>query len=57
MHCPQDPAANAVEHNSVPVWDLPTPLFHWLLAVLVAVNVYTGMTGGLQEIRVRMRTG
>ncbi len=29
------------------VWDLPTRLFHWLLATLVIVSFVTGKTGGL----------
>lgn len=28
------------------VWDLPTRLFHWLLAILVAAAFYTGLLGG-----------
>lgn len=30
----------------LPVWDLPTRLFHWLLVVLVAVSFTTGSIGG-----------
>ena len=30
----------------IPVWDLPTRLFHWLLVVLVAVSFTTGVVGG-----------
>lgn len=30
----------------VRVWDLPTRLFHWLLAALVAVSFVTGRIGG-----------
>lgn len=30
----------------VPVWDLPTRLFHWLLAALVAAAFVTAKTGG-----------
>lgn len=30
----------------IPVWDLPTRLFHWLLVVLVAVSFTTGAIGG-----------
>lgn len=29
------------------VWDLPTRLFHWILAILVAALVFTGLTGRL----------
>ncbi len=32
--------------NSVPVWDLPTRLFHWLLAALVAAAFATAKAGG-----------
>jgi cytochrome b len=31
---------------ALPVWDLPTRLFHWLLVVLVAVSFTTGSIGG-----------
>jgi cytochrome b len=31
---------------AIPVWDLPTRLFHWLLLVLVAVSFTTGSIGG-----------
>ena len=31
---------------AMPVWDLPTRLFHWLLLVLVAVSFTTGSMGG-----------
>lgn len=31
---------------AIPVWDLPTRLFHWLLVVLVALSFTTGSIGG-----------
>ena len=31
---------------TIKVWDAPVRLFHWLLAVLVAVSVSTGYIGG-----------
>ena len=31
-----------VEQRAIRVWDLPTRLFHWLLVVLVAVDLFTG---------------
>ena len=31
---------------AIPVWDLPTRLFHWLLVVLVAASFTTGSIGG-----------
>jgi len=31
---------------AIPVWDLPTRLFHWLLVVLVAVCFVTAKSGG-----------
>jgi cytochrome b len=31
-----------VEPRMIRVWDLPTRLFHWLLVVLVAVDLFTG---------------
>lgn len=45
-----DGAGRARAIRSVRVWDLPTRLFHWLLAALVAVNIYTGTVGGLAEM-------
>lgn len=33
-------------HISVRVWDVPTRLFHWLLALLVGVSWYTGSKAG-----------
>jgi cytochrome b len=33
------------------VWDLPTRLFHWVLVLLVAVNIVTGNIGGLREMQ------
>mgnify|MGYP003574200692 FL=1 len=39
--------AKAVEAaQPVKVWDLPTRLFHWLLAALVAASFVTGRIGG-----------
>ena len=32
--------------RNVRVWDLPTRLFHWLLAVLVVAAYITGQIGG-----------
>jgi|GEM_PF-6732210 len=31
---------------AIPVWDLPTRLFHWLFVVLLAVSFVTGNIGG-----------
>ena len=31
---------------AIPVWDLPSRLFHWLLVILVAVSFTTGNIGG-----------
>ncbi len=39
------------------VWDPPTRLFHWLLTVLVAVNIYTGLIGGLDEMEIHFWSG
>lgn len=33
--------------NRIPVWDLPTRLFHWALVLLFAALVYTGKMGKL----------
>lgn len=35
----------ATTPRAVPVWDLPTRLFHWLLAILVAFSWWSGEQG------------
>lgn len=35
----------AAKSRAVPVWDLPTRLFHWLLAILVAFSWWSGEQG------------
>lgn len=44
--------ANPTEAPSKPplVWDLPLRLFHWALAIAVAVCLYTGIHGGFYEM-------
>lgn len=44
MPDPHDPAATALRLTRV--WDLPTRLFHWLLASLVVFNAITGQFAG-----------
>jgi cytochrome b len=34
--------------KDVPVWDLPTRFFHWLLALSVGINLIVGPRGGWQ---------
>lgn len=34
-------------HTAVRIWDLPTRLFHWLLACLVIALIVTGSLGGV----------
>lgn len=40
------PAADRQALRKVRVWDLPTRLFHWLLALTIAGSVITGSIGG-----------
>jgi len=40
------PESSAPELRATRVWDLPTRLFHWLLALLVIGSVATGQIGG-----------
>jgi cytochrome b len=42
----QDTAPTPTGSSVVRVWDLPTRLFHWLLAAAVVAQVTTGMIGG-----------
>ena len=35
-----------MQHKRVKVWDLPTRLFHWLLALCVGAAIVTGQIGG-----------
>ena len=39
------------------VWDLPLRLFHWLLSLLVAFSLYTGINGGFKEMDYHMISG
>ena len=39
------------------VWDLPLRLFHWLLAIAIGVSLYTGLTGGFEEMDWHQRSG
>lgn len=41
----------------VPVWDVPTRLFHWALVVLVVANVATGKIGGVRLMEIHMMSG
>lgn len=43
--------------RQVRVWDLPTRVFHWLLVLLVVLNLYTGNVGGLREMELHMLSG
>ena len=40
------PSTDNRRPSAIPVWDLPTRLFHWLLVVMVAVSFITGSIGG-----------
>ncbi|MBS0598269.1 MAG: cytochrome b/b6 domain-containing protein, partial [Proteobacteria bacterium] len=42
--------------QSVRIWDLPTRLFHWLLALAVVAMLATGMIGG-EALNLHMRIG
>lgn len=35
-----------MQHKRITVWDLPTRIFHWLLAVCVAAALISGQIGG-----------
>ena len=39
------------------LWDWATRLFHWLLVIAVAVSIYTGNDGGLDEMDWHMISG
>jgi len=43
--------------KKVLVWDLPTRLFHWSVAILFCVSLYTGFNGGLNEMDYHMLSG
>jgi cytochrome b len=54
-HRPVDPVEEPLA--IVPVWDMPTRLFHWVLVVLVVINVATGKIGGLRLMEIHMMSG
>lgn len=39
------------------IWDLPLRLFHWALAIAVAICLYTGINGGFYEMDWHMVSG
>ncbi|WP_430398988.1 cytochrome b/b6 domain-containing protein [Ferrovibrio sp.] len=41
------PTLSVPANHSIPVWDLPTRLFHWVLVIAVCVLFYTGLQGKL----------
>jgi len=45
------------EKSWITVWDLPTRVFHWSLAILVGTSIYTGLDGGLAAMEWHMRSG
>lgn len=54
---PRPPGDTAAPSRTVRVWDLPTRAFHWLLVVLVVVNIYTGNVGGVANMEWHMLSG
>lgn len=43
--------------TSVPVWDVPTRIFHWALVLLVLLNVVSGKIGGNTLMEYHMLSG
>ena len=39
------------------IWDIPVRVFHFLILILVAVSIYTGETGGFEEMDYHMLAG
>jgi len=56
-HSPAESTRNDRDSGRIRVWDPATRLFHWLLVALVIVNVYTGLTGGLNEMKYHVLSG
>ncbi len=46
-----------LKQQPVLIWDLATRFFHWALVAALAVSVYTGLDGGLDEMDVHMLSG
>ncbi|HUX26126.1 MAG TPA: cytochrome b/b6 domain-containing protein [Burkholderiales bacterium] len=42
--------------RKIPVWDLPLRMFHWLLALLVAVSIVSAEIGG-NAMQIHLRSG
>ena len=51
------PAAGTPDGRSVPVWDLPTRVFHWALVALVLMNIVSGKVGGNTLMEYHMLSG
>ena len=45
------------DQAKVRIWDLPVRIFHWCLAILVGICIYTGNTGGFKEMDYHMLSG
>jgi len=54
---PAESTRNRSVSGRIRVWDPATRLFHWLLVSLVVVNIYTGLTGGLNEMKYHVLSG
>jgi len=53
MQKPSAPSASPL----IPVWDVPTRLFHWLLVCLIATSWTTGELGGDEWLRYHFWSG
>ena len=54
---PSATSSSDSKNQSLYVWDLPTRIFHWLLALFVGTSFYTGLTGGFDIMDYHMLSG
>lgn len=47
----------ALEKSTSRIWDIPIRLYHWVLLALVALSIYTGESGGFNEMDYHMLAG
>ncbi len=57
VRTPSDQPSAPSSDTEVPVWDLPTRLFHWALVLAVSVTLGTGLFGMPQRLNLHLLAG
>ncbi|MFT7218549.1 MAG: cytochrome b [Candidatus Azotimanducaceae bacterium] len=49
--------SEGLDKSTSRIWDIPIRLYHWVLLALVATSIYTGESGGFNEMDYHMLAG